>query len=129
VELLRNARALLFPVLWPEPFGLAMIEALACGTPVIARRCGSIPEVIDHGHTGFICDDDDALVDCIHDLDLIDRADCRREAEQRFSSTRMAADYVGLYHQLVEQARFGERRGLPRPALTSPRSPRHLRGA
>ncbi|HTM22485.1 MAG TPA: glycosyltransferase family 4 protein [Kofleriaceae bacterium] len=129
VELLRNARALLFPVLWPEPFGLAMIEALACGTPVIARRCGSIPEVIDHGHTGFVCDDDDALVDCIHDLDLIDRGDCRRQAEERFSSARMAADYLSLYRALVEQARFDERRAHGRPSLTSPRSPRHLRGA
>jgi glycosyltransferase involved in cell wall biosynthesis len=129
IALLRDARALLNPVLWPEPFGLVMIEALACGTPVLARRCGSVPEIIAHGHTGFICDDDDALVDVLDDLDLIDRLDCRREAEERFSAPRMTGDYLALYDRMVEQARFGERRGRARSTIISPPSPRHLRGA
>ena len=100
LELLGRCRGLLFPVLWPEPFGLAMIEALACGAPVIARRCGSTPEVIRHGETGFLCDDDDDLVRAIAELDRIDRRACRRDVEERFSSARMAADYEAVYRRV-----------------------------
>ncbi len=129
VELLRDARALLFPVQWPEPFGLAMVEAMACGTPVIARRCGSIPEIVTHGFTGFICDDDDALVDAIHDLDLIDRRDCRHDVEERFSVTRMVDDYEAVYQRMIEQRRFGGARKTAMGTLTSRPPPRPRPGA
>jgi glycosyltransferase involved in cell wall biosynthesis len=101
-RLVGGAAALLFPIDWPEPFGLAMIEALACGTPVIAWRHGSIPEVLDHGVTGFLCDDVGAAVRAVHALDKIDRAACRRAFETRFSSRRMARDYLDLYAAAVE---------------------------
>jgi len=104
-EFLGGARALLFPIDWPEPFGLVMIEALACGTPVIARRCGSVPEVIRPGRTGFIADSVADMARAVHALDRIDRADCRRDAEQRFSSEHMADGYEQLYRQLGTQAR------------------------
>jgi glycosyltransferase involved in cell wall biosynthesis len=95
--LLGGAAALVFPIDWPEPFGLAMIEALACGTPVIAWRQGSVPEVLEHGVTGFLCDDVASAVRAVHALDKLDRAECRRTFEARFSAERMAADYVKLY--------------------------------
>ncbi len=104
VELLGRCRALLFPVLWPEPFGLAMIEALACGAPVIARRCGSTPEVVRHGETGLLCDDDDALVRALTEVDRIDRLACRRDVEERFSSARMAADYEAVYRRVGSES-------------------------
>jgi glycosyltransferase involved in cell wall biosynthesis len=94
---LGDALCLLFPIDWPEPFGLAMIEALACGTPVIARRCGSVPEVLHDGVTGYIADTVQEMVDAVKRLDLIDRAACRRHVEQRFSAARMADDYERLY--------------------------------
>ena len=103
-DLLRNASALLFPILWPEPFGLAMIEALACGTPVVTRRCGSIPEVVTDGRDGFICDDDDAVVAALGRIEDLDRAACRRAVEERFSAERMAADYERLYRTLTGHA-------------------------
>lgn len=99
--LLCDARAMLFPIDWPEPFGLAMIEAMACGTPVITRRCGSTPEVVADGVTGFVCDDDDAVVDAIRRIDTIDRLACRRRVEERFSTERMAADYEAVYERLL----------------------------
>lgn len=95
--LLRGARALLFMVDWPEPFGLAMIEAMACGTPVIARRCGSIPEVVDHGVSGFICDGVKEAVQAVGALDRLDRRLVRKTFERRFSAERMARDYVLAY--------------------------------
>jgi glycosyltransferase involved in cell wall biosynthesis len=98
---LRHAAALLFPVRWPEPFGLVMVEALACGTPVIAFRRGSVPEVIDDGVTGFICDDEASMVEAIGRLDEIDRARCREVAQARFAPERMAEDYIEVYEQLV----------------------------
>ena len=113
VALLRDARALLFPICWPEPFGLVMIEAMACGTPVIARRSGSVPEIVDHGRTGLICDDEDQLVAALHAIDRLDRAACRRAVEQRFSVARMTSDYETLYHDLAERRRFpGAARGV-----------------
>src|SRR5438046_1786946 len=90
---LRNAAALLFPIRWPEPFGLVMVEALACGTPVVALRRGSVPEVIRDGVTGFIRDDEDGLVEAVGHLDEIDRGRCRAEAERRFSPAAMADRY------------------------------------
>ncbi|MBV9577888.1 MAG: glycosyltransferase family 4 protein [Chloroflexi bacterium] len=99
-KFLGHAAALLFPIRWPEPFGLVMVEAMACGTPVIALRQGSVPEVVEHGVTGFICDDEDGMLEAIRHLDEIDRARCRQVAEERFSPDRMADDYVDVYRQL-----------------------------
>jgi glycosyltransferase involved in cell wall biosynthesis len=100
-ELLGNARALLLPIDWPEPFGLVMIEALACGTPVIAFRRGSVPEVIHDEVTGFIVDTEDYAVRAVERLPQLRRADCRREFEERFSAARMAREYVGVYRQIL----------------------------
>ena len=97
---LGNARALLFPIDWPEPFGLVMIESLACGTPVIAYRNGSVPEILEDGVTGFIVDDLDAAVDAAHRVDEIDRQRCRSVFEDRFSVERMTAEYLRLYWSL-----------------------------
>lgn len=102
-ELLANASALLFPIDWPEPFGLVMIEAMACGTPVIAFRSGSVPEVLDHGVTGFIVDGVDEAVAALERLDRLDRSLIRRRFEERFSAERMARDYVGIYEALLER--------------------------
>jgi glycosyltransferase involved in cell wall biosynthesis len=99
-EFLRNAAALLFPIRWPEPFGLVMAEAMACGTPVIAFRQGSVPEIIEEGVTGFICDSEDEMIDAIARISEIDRGRCREVAEQRFSTERMADDYARLYADL-----------------------------
>jgi glycosyltransferase involved in cell wall biosynthesis len=112
-EFLGHARAVLFPIDWPEPFGLVMIEALACGTPVIAFRCGSVPEVLRDGVTGFIVDSIEAAVDAVGKIPLISRAACRRDFEDRFSAGRMARNYLKVYHRVLEQS---ERR-RPRPAV------------
>jgi glycosyltransferase involved in cell wall biosynthesis len=104
-EFLGNARALLFPIDWPEPFGLVMIEAMACGTPVVAFRNGSVPEVIDAGVTGFVVDDMDAAVAAAARVDELDRRRCRTVFESRFSAERMARDYVSLYSKLIERER------------------------
>lgn len=97
---LRKAAALLFPIRWPEPFGLVMAEALACGTPVLALRRGSVPEVIRHGVTGFVCDTEDELVQAVAHIHEIDRTECRRDAERRFSPSAMADAYERVYDQL-----------------------------
>ena len=96
---LGDALALLFPIDWPEPFGLVMIEALACGTPVVAIRGGSVPEVLDHGVTGFICDTLDQAIDATKRVHTLDRRACRRAFETRFTATRMAEEYIQLYRQ------------------------------
>jgi glycosyltransferase involved in cell wall biosynthesis len=101
-ELLGGAAALLFPIDWPEPFGLTMIEALACGTPVIAWQHGSVCEVIENRVNGFVCDDVAAAVRAVDALGEIDRARCRRSFEERFTAGRMARDYLALYSQLLE---------------------------
>ena len=100
-EFLRNAIALLFPIHWPEPFGLVMIEAMACGTPVIAYRCGSVPEVIDEGVSGFIVDDDDAAVAAISRIPELDRRLVREQFEARFSAGQMAESYLSIYRSLI----------------------------
>jgi glycosyltransferase involved in cell wall biosynthesis len=102
---LRNAAALLFPIRWPEPFGLVMAEALACGTPVIALRDGSVPEVIVDGVTGFICSSEEEMVAAVGRLGEIDRARCRAEAERRFSPATMARAYERVYEHLLGQSR------------------------
>src|SRR5690606_2822941 len=100
-EFLRNARALLFPIDWPEPFGLVMIEAMACGTPVLAFRHGSVPEVLEHGVSAFLVDDMQEAVHFARRIDELDRRRCRAEFERRFTSARMAADYERVYETLV----------------------------
>jgi glycosyltransferase involved in cell wall biosynthesis len=100
-ELLGHAAALVFPIEWPEPFGLVMIEAMACGTPVIAWRRGSVPEVVDDGVTGFVVDSVGEAVGALHRLEQLDRAVCRRVFEQRFDAERMAADYVEVYRRVM----------------------------
>jgi glycosyltransferase involved in cell wall biosynthesis len=100
-DLLRDAAALLFPIRWPEPFGLVMIEALACGTPVLALREGSVPEIVNDGVTGFIRDTEDELVDAVKRIADLDRARCRADAEQRFSPAAMTDAYERVYEQVV----------------------------
>ncbi len=100
--LLGNAMACLHPADWPEPFGLALIEAMCCGTPVVARKRGSIPEVVDHGVTGFIFDkDEEAVLYIKNQLPSISRTGCRRRFEERFSSRRMSADYLAAYKAVI----------------------------
>jgi glycosyltransferase involved in cell wall biosynthesis len=101
-ELLGNARALVFPIDWPEPFGLVMIEALACGTPVIGWRCGSVPEVISDGVTGFVVDSIEQAVTAVERVPCLNRKACRQEFEERFSSLRMARDYLSIYRELIK---------------------------
>jgi glycosyltransferase involved in cell wall biosynthesis len=102
-EFLGNAAGLLFPIAWPEPFGLAMIEAMACGTPVIAMRNGSVPEVVDDGVTGYIVDSEDEAVSAVGRLLALDRGGVRRRFETRFSARRMAEDYLTIYRELIEE--------------------------
>lgn len=99
-EFLGNAYALLFPIDWPEPFGLAMIEAMACGTPVIAYRMGSVPEVIQDGVTGCIVADFDGAMTAVERVGSVDRRNCRQVFERRFSARRMTADYLAVYRQI-----------------------------
>jgi glycosyltransferase involved in cell wall biosynthesis len=100
-QFLGDARALLFPVDWPEPFGLVMIEAMACGTPVLGFRCGSVPEIIDDHVTGRIVTSMDEANWAMREVLALDRRSVRRRFEERFSVTRMADDYIGIYHSLL----------------------------
>jgi glycosyltransferase involved in cell wall biosynthesis len=109
-DFLGQALALLFPIDWPEPFGLAMIEAMACGTPVLAFRRGSVAEIIDEGITGRIVDTPEEAVGALPDVLALDRRAVRRRFEERFSATRMADDYVELYRVLAQQT-FDRRDG------------------
>jgi len=103
-EFLGQAAALLFPIDWPEPFGIAMIEAMACGTPVLAFRKGSVPEVVDDGVTGIIADGFEEAVKSMDRLLALDRAVVRRRFEQRFSAERMAREYLAIYKRLAAKA-------------------------
>jgi glycosyltransferase involved in cell wall biosynthesis len=100
-EFLAGATALLFPIDWPEPFGLVMIEAMACGTPVIAFRRGSVPEVIEDGVSGFVVDTEDEAVQAVKRLSDLDRRTVRQAFERRFTARRMAEDYVNHYRKLL----------------------------
>jgi len=101
-EFLGNAYALLFPIDWPEPFGLVMIEAMACGTPVIAYRSGSVPEVLDDGVTGFIVEGLEDAVQAAQQISTLSRRHCRDLFERRFVASRMAQDYLAIYQQLID---------------------------
>src|SRR5262249_21622205 len=120
-DLLRGALALLFPIDWPEPFGLILIQALACGVPVIARRRGSVPEIIRDGVTGCVRETDDELAQAVHDVQRIDRRACRAEFESRFTAAIMARRYLESYQRLVEPR---EVRGRTVRPLHSPAGPR-----
>jgi glycosyltransferase involved in cell wall biosynthesis len=101
-EFLGNAYALLFPIDWPEPFGLVMIEAMACGTPIIAYCQGAVPEVMEEGRTGFIVSELEDAIAAVRRIPELSRKRCREVFEQRFTATRMAKDYVRIYGRLVE---------------------------
>jgi glycosyltransferase involved in cell wall biosynthesis len=117
-DFLGNARALLFPIDWPEPFGLVMIEAMACGTPTLAFRNGSVPEVIDEGVTGHVVDTVDEAIERLPDTLALDRREVRAAFDERFTASRMARDYVKLYRKL-----------LNKPASIETREPLHVNGA
>jgi glycosyltransferase involved in cell wall biosynthesis len=109
-ELMGNAHALLFPIDWPEPFGLVMIESLACGTPVIASNNGSVPEVLSESQTGFVADTIDDAVKAVGHVARLSRHTCRRAFERRFDVTSMARNYVKVYSRLIHKA--GRSRGI-----------------
>jgi glycosyltransferase involved in cell wall biosynthesis len=100
---LGNAYALLFPIDWPEPFGLVMIEAMACGTPVIAYDGGAVPEVIKEGQTAFIAKNIEGTVEAVRRVPELSRAYCRKVFEKRFTVTRMARDYVKIYKRTIDR--------------------------
>src|SRR5215472_14447460 len=101
-KFLGNAYALLFPIDWPEPFGLVMIEAMACGTPVVAYRDGAVPEVMKEGHTGFVVEGLEDAVEAVRRVSQLSRKRCRDVFEKRFTATRMAHDYVRIFERLIE---------------------------
>ena len=103
-EFLSGAIGLLLPIDWPEPFGLVMIEAMACGTPVLAYNRGSVPEIIDVGLTGFVVEDETSAISVVDRLSTLDRAAVRKQFEARFTARRMALDYLAVYRSLTEKA-------------------------
>jgi glycosyltransferase involved in cell wall biosynthesis len=103
-DLYAGALALLFPIDWPEPFGLVLIEAMACGTPILARPRASVPEIVSDGVNGYHCEDVDEMVDALGRIDRIDRAACRREFDERFTARRMALEHLRVYEALTEMA-------------------------
>ncbi|GGF54755.1 glycosyl transferase [Azorhizobium oxalatiphilum] len=105
-DFLSGAHALLVPIDWPEPFGLVMIEAMACGTPVIAYNRGSVPEVVENGVTGFVVEDEISAAGAVRDLPQLSRENIRRRFEERFSARRMAEQYLGLYRRLADSGRM-----------------------
>jgi glycosyltransferase involved in cell wall biosynthesis len=115
-DLLKEAVCLLNPIRWPEPFGMVMIEALACGTPVVTNNRGSAPEIVDEGETGFLCNDESALVAGLHKVTALNRSHCRTVVERRFSSHRMAADHIALYRRIISGAAEAADSDPPRAA-------------
>jgi glycosyltransferase involved in cell wall biosynthesis len=103
-DFLSGATGLLVPIDWPEPFGLVMIEAMACGTPVIAYNRGSVPEIVDEGLTGFIVEDEISAVSAVGRLSQLNRGMIRKQFEARFTARRMALDYLAAYRSLTEAA-------------------------
>ncbi len=104
-DFLGHATALLFPIDWPEPFGLVMIEAMSCGTPCVAWRAGSVPEIINEGRSGFIVDSIDDAVAAVHEAGRLDRHAVRAVFQQRFSVERMTRDYVDVYQRVARSRR------------------------
>jgi glycosyltransferase involved in cell wall biosynthesis len=118
-EFLGNAAALLFPIDWPEPFGLVIIEALACGTPVIAYRNGSVPELLEDGVSGFVVDDEDGAVAAVKRLPELSRQRCRQVFEQRFLVERMTRDYLRIYQDCLAHRHRGKLDGVPAKRATT----------
>jgi glycosyltransferase involved in cell wall biosynthesis len=118
-EFLGQAAGLLFPIDWPEPFGLVMIEAMACGTPVLAFRCGSVPEIVEDGVTGYIVSDVEQAVRAIPNLLALDRRTIRSRFEERFSAARMATDYVRVYQKILRRNAAPDRQILARAARSA----------
>jgi glycosyltransferase involved in cell wall biosynthesis len=110
-DFLGNAYAYLFPIDWPEPFGITMVEAMACGTPVIASACGSVPEVVTHGRTGFICRTLVEMIAAVAEIPRIDRRACRAEVAERFSAERMTDGYEAVYRSMVSEIPGGRANG------------------
>jgi glycosyltransferase involved in cell wall biosynthesis len=104
VALLQRAGATVFPIQWPEPFGLVMVESMACGTPVVATRMGAVPEVIEHGRSGMIVDEPAQLAGVVEEALALDPGDVRASVVERFSSRRMVSDYVECYQRLLATA-------------------------
>jgi glycosyltransferase involved in cell wall biosynthesis len=107
-EILGNAAALLFPIDWPEPFGLVVIEALACGTPVVAFRQGAVPEILEESKTGFLVDSVEEAVRAVSHIGELNRRVCRKAFEERFSVNRMARDYLDVYQRLIRSREVGQ---------------------
>jgi glycosyltransferase involved in cell wall biosynthesis len=122
-DLLKDATCLLNPIRWAEPFGMAMIEAMACGTPVITNSRGSAPEIINDGETGFLCNDESSLVASLHKVTALNRSYCRAAVERRFSSHRMAADHIALYRRIISWEVDATDPGQPRS--TGRKSPQY----
>ncbi len=118
-ELLGGALALLFPIQWPEPFGLVMIEAMACGTPVIAFRNGAVDEVIKHGVSGFIVESIDEAVDAVRQVAKLSRASCRQHFETNFSADRMVEAYLQVYYQQLRTQAVAHLQAAPHASITS----------
>jgi glycosyltransferase involved in cell wall biosynthesis len=117
---LAEAAALLFPINWPEPFGLVMIEAMACGTPVIAYRAGSVPEVVEDGVTGFIVDNEEQAIRAVYELGRLDRRVVRARFEERFAANRMAKLYESRYREMLARGgreEFEKGSAISRPAV------------
>lgn len=125
---LKGAKALLFPIDWPEPFGLVMIESMACGTPVIAWPCGSVREVVDHGVTGFIVNTIDEAVAALKNISSLSRAAVRRRFEMRFGVETMATNYLRVYSSLLDRERAAATDRDVRVSIT-PNGPRELRSS
>jgi glycosyltransferase involved in cell wall biosynthesis len=120
LELLARAAALLNPIRWPEPFGLVMIEALACGTPVLSFADGAAPEIVEPGHTGFLCIDEDDMAAKLRLVPGLDRVQCRRRAATLFSTGRMVDSHLALYRRLIGECAAARRsRGWPSPPANS----------
>lgn len=105
MKLISNAKALLFPIDWEEPFGMAVIEALACGTPVVAMNRGAMPEIIEHGVNGFLANTEKEFFEYANRVDEIDPEACRKSVEQKFSAKTMAEAYVDRYRQTIKRAK------------------------
>jgi glycosyltransferase involved in cell wall biosynthesis len=120
-KFLGEAAALLFPVDWPEPFGEVMIEAMACGTPVLAFRCGSIPEVIEDGITGKVVDNEQDAIAALPGLLSYDRRAVRQRFEERFIATRMAKEYVSIYRKSLTKRTTSDKEESIRPRLHDPK--------
>ncbi|MDD5589771.1 MAG: glycosyltransferase, partial [Candidatus Portnoybacteria bacterium] len=112
VDLFRNARGVLMPVQWEEPFGMVMIEAMACGTPTIAFRRGSIPEVVSDKKTGYVVNDVLEIVEAIKNIDRISREETRKRAENYFSIEKMIAGYIKVYTRIIEESRYKKENGF-----------------